>query len=148
MRSREDEKDLPGLTKETRTWRGDLRMGREDHGAFWGLGRGPPLRLCSDSLLRAGQINPKRSSLPVGISGQPGRSPLLLSLKKEKKWPWHHVTGRSRLPFRTALHGFRNSCTCNPPASTAPRFSLHDQAPALALISHNSATGLSWPASS
>lgn len=131
---------LLGATEETRTWRGDLRMGREDHGAFCGLGQGPPLRLRFDSLLRVGHINPKRSSLPVGIAGQLGRSPLLLRLKKEKKWFCYQVTGRSPAPLCMALETVHLQ---SPTASTVPRFSLHDQVPVLDLISHNTVTGLS-----
>lgn len=103
---------------------------------------GPPLRLRFDSLLRVGRINPKRSSLPVGIAGQLGRSPLLLRLNKEKRWFCHQVTGRSPAPLCMALETVHLQSL---PASTAPRFSLHDQVPVLDLISHNTVMGLSWP---
>lgn len=129
-----------------RTWRGALRMGRQDHGDFCGLDQGPPLRLCSGSLLRAGQEDPRTSRLPVGIAGQPGRLLLLHRLKKDKKvvLPSCHQAG-AQLPFTLALHGFRSGRTCNPPASTALRSSLHAQVPVVDLSSHNTVAGLSWP---
>lgn len=90
---------LLGADKGNQDLEGRSKNGERRPWSLCGLGQGPPLRLCSDSLLRVGHIKPKRSSLPVGIAGQPSRSPLLLRLKQEKRWSWHHVAGRSPAPL-------------------------------------------------
>lgn len=90
---------LLGADKGNQDLEGRSRNEERRPQSLCGLGQGPPLRLCPDSLLRVGHINPKRSSLPMGIAGQPGRPPLLLRLKQEKRWSWHHITGRSLAPL-------------------------------------------------
>lgn len=100
-----------GLTEATRTWRGPLRLGRQDHGDFCGLGQSLPLRFCFDGLHRAGQI-------PGGLGCQwefGAASQVTAAILRLKGTNRPAVTSLGSLALlRLALHGFRNSSSCNP----------------------------------